>query len=71
MVSCFLDGTVSRIWKENIKQIVNFDDKPKYLDATDGLAAAVCHYFQKNISNQDEKYSNWESFLKKNPKRLG
>ena len=54
-----------------LKQIVNFDDKPKYLDATDGLAAAVCHYFQKNISNQGEKYSNWESFLKKNPKRLG
>jgi len=54
-----------------LKQIVNFDDKPKYLDATDGLAAAVCHYFQKNISNQGKKYSNWESFLKKNPKRLG
>ncbi len=53
-----------------LKQTIQFDDQPKYLDATDGLAAAVCHYFQKDISNNQKKYSNWENFLKKNPGRL-
>lgn len=40
------------------------------LDATDALAAAVCHYFQKDGQNQDSKYSGWKSFISKNPDKI-
>lgn len=48
----------------------------KYLDATDALGVAVCHYYQKNalpIDNKSKKQSktgSWESFLKSNPNRI-
>lgn len=29
-----------------LQTLLNFSEMPKYLDATDGLAAAVCHFFQ-------------------------
>jgi crossover junction endodeoxyribonuclease RuvC len=40
---------------------------PKLLDATDALAVAVCHHFQKG--NVTSKSKSWESFLKDNPER--
>ncbi|MBI9039004.1 MAG: crossover junction endodeoxyribonuclease RuvC [Bacteroidales bacterium] len=40
------------------------------LDATDALAAAVCHYFQKDNQNQGDKYSGWKSFISKNPDKI-
>ena len=43
---------------------------PKHLDATDGLAAAACHYFQRNDSDSGKSYSSWSSFLKDNPDKL-
>ena len=43
---------------------------PKHLDATDGLAAATCHYFQRNDSSSGKSYSSWSSFLKDNPDKL-
>ena len=43
---------------------------PKNLDATDGLAAAVCHFYNSNSIISGNKYSGWESFIKKNPSRL-
>ena len=49
--------------------LLNIKETPKYLDATDGLAAAVCHYFQKGKTNQEDSYSGWKSFITKNPGR--
>lgn len=40
------------------------------LDATDGLAAAVCHFFQTNNPAIEKKYSGWKDFIAKNPKRI-
>ena len=43
---------------------------PTYLDATDGLAAAVCHHFQNGkISKGKKSYSGWKSFISANPAR--
>ena len=45
---------------------------PKYLDATDGLAVALCHHFSKGIGehNKASKSGNtWGAFLKNNPDR--
>ena len=41
---------------------------PKLLDATDALAVAVCHHFQK--SEIKSKGKSWGAFLKDNPSRL-
>lgn len=42
---------------------------PKHLDATDGLAVAVCHYFQMSKPVSEGSYSGWDAFVKKNPGR--
>ncbi len=44
-------------------------DLPKELDATDGLAAALCHHFQSNSPTLGKGYSGWEAFVKQNPGR--
>ena len=31
-----------------LKTLLNFKETPEFLDATDGLAAAVCHHFQRS-----------------------
>ncbi len=55
-----------------LKQLCGFEIQPKFLDATDGLAAAVCHHFQNNITGDtvSKKVSGWGDFLSKNPTRL-
>ncbi len=40
------------------------------LDATDGLAAALCHFFQTNNPAQDKKFSGWKDFINKNQDRV-
>ena len=52
-----------------LRSIVPFKENPKYLDATDGLAVAVCHHFQGNAVKSSKSYSGWDSFLKNNPGR--
>src|SRR3990170_8587601 len=41
---------------------------PKLLDATDALAVAICHHFQKGEAKTKNK--SWEAFIKDNPSRL-
>lgn len=52
-----------------LKDTLHFSDIPKNLDATDGLAAAMCHFYQRNQSEEKKGYSSWNDFLKKNPGR--
>ena len=40
------------------------------LDATDGLAAAVCHFFQSSSPVLEKKYTNWGDFIQKNPDKV-
>lgn len=42
---------------------------PESLDATDGLAAAVCHYFQGDKATAGSRYSGWKAFVADNPGR--
>ncbi len=39
---------------------------PKNLDATDGLAAAVCHFYNEGRVEVGKSYSGWASFVKQN-----
>ena len=53
-----------------LQKLLNFNELPTYLDATDGLAVAVCHHFSKGIGEHNKSKSNkWESFLKEHPNR--
>ena len=40
------------------------------LDATDGLAAALCHFFQSNRPQSQSRYTGWKDFVQKNEKRV-
>lgn len=54
-----------------LKTLLKFDETPQFLDATDGLAAAVCHSFQGSALTGDAtSYSGWEAFAKNNANRL-
>lgn len=55
-----------------LQQILSFKESPKHMDASDALAAAVCHYFQESkvVNTSNEKVSGWKDFLSKNPERL-
>ena len=54
-----------------LESLLNFKHNDKYLDATDALGAAVCHYFQNKTAGSVAKkpYSGWDAFIKDNPKR--
>ena len=55
-----------------LQRIVAFNNDPKYLDATDALAVAVCHHFQNNVlqGNTTNKLNGWKDFLSKNADRI-
>ncbi len=53
-----------------LTNILQLKEQPKYLDATDGLAVALCHYYQDGRTKGSSNYSGWSSFLKNNPDRL-
>jgi crossover junction endodeoxyribonuclease RuvC len=51
-----------------LMQIFSIKEMPKLLDASDALAVAVCHHYQKGMVKSKSK--SWEGFLKDNPDRL-
>ncbi len=52
-----------------LKNLLSINETQKYLDATDGLAVAVCHFFQRQTNSDGENYSGWKQFIAKNPER--
>ena len=53
-----------------LKTLLNFKETPEFLDATDGVAAAVCHHFQSkpgNTTGKGKSYTGWKAFLTDNP----
>lgn len=50
--------------------LLSLKEAPQYLDATDGLAAAVCHYLQKNPGLSGGKHTSWKTFISDNPDRI-
>ena len=51
-----------------LKSLLNLKTLPKNLDSTDGLAAAVCHFYNAGKITQAKNYSGWGAFVKQNPK---
>ena len=67
-----------------LQKIIQFEELPDFLDATDATAAAVCHYFQRDMliigDNEENKtvkipkgkksFNSWSSFISNNPDKI-
>ncbi|MBY8963710.1 crossover junction endodeoxyribonuclease RuvC [Flavobacterium sp. D11R37] len=53
-----------------LQQLLNIGELPKNLDSTDGLAAAVCHFFNSGKKVSGKSYSGWDAFIKQNEGRV-
>ena len=46
------------------------EDMPHFMDATDALGAAFCHFIQRGNPVCEKKYSSWADFVNKNPGKV-
>jgi len=51
-------------------KILKFNKEAILLDATDGLAAALCHFYQSGKPALSPSVNSWKEFLRKNPGRI-
>jgi crossover junction endodeoxyribonuclease RuvC len=63
-----------QVWKM-LQRITALPDKPKYFDATDALAVAICHFYGSNSlptkkTTAAKKSSGWEKFIALNQHRV-
>lgn len=57
-------GMLQRILK------LDKDEMPKFMDATDALAAAYCHFMQLSTPVTTTHYSSWKDFATKNSTKV-
>ena len=53
-----------------LQSVLKLKTLPKNLDSTDGLAAAVCHFYNQDRVEIGKSYSGWEAFVKQNEDRV-
>ncbi|MFB9051636.1 crossover junction endodeoxyribonuclease RuvC [Formosa undariae] len=53
-----------------LQSVLKLKTLPKNLDATDGLAAAVCHFYNEGRVEVGKNYTGWDAFVKQNEKRV-
>ncbi len=53
-----------------LQTLLLIKELPKNLDSTDGLAAAVCHFYNSDKLISDKKYSSWNTYIKNNPDKI-
>ena len=53
-----------------LQSLLGLKTLPKNLDATDGLAAAVCHFYNDGKVEGEKSYTGWSSFVKQNEGRV-
>ena len=46
------------------------EDMPTFMDATDGLAAAYCHFLQMGRPALEKGYNSWKDYISKNPDKV-
>ena len=46
------------------------DNLPKFMDATDALGVAYCHYLQTGRPVHNVSYKGWKDFINKNKERI-
>lgn len=60
-----------QVWRM-LQMVLNIEEKPRYFDATDALAVALCHHYQTRsvIGNIAKPMKGWGDFVAKNPSRV-
>ena len=53
-----------------LQSLLNLKELPKNLDSTDGLAAAVCHFYNSGRVQIGKSYTGWSAFVKQNEGRI-
>jgi crossover junction endodeoxyribonuclease RuvC len=53
-----------------LKMELKITDMPEYMDATDALGAAVCHFYRTRLISAKKEAKGWEAFIKNNPDRV-
>lgn len=53
-----------------LQTLLNIEELPKLLDATDALAVALCHHFHEGRMQTRGRNEGWKSFIEENPNRL-
>ena len=55
-----------------LQRILHISEKDMcdFMDATDALGAAYCHFLQMNRPESKANYRGWKDFITKNPKRV-
>ncbi len=62
-------GAASKVQVAGIlKNILQYKNELPYYDATDAVAVALCHFYQKDVP-RGTNYNDWGDFIKKNPNR--
>ena len=54
-----------------LQSLLSLKTLPKNLDATDGLAAAVCHFYNAGRIKIGKNYTGWSAFVKQNQDKIG
>ena len=53
-----------------LQSLLKINELPKNLDSTDGLAAAVCHFYNSEKVTLGKTYTGWSAFVKQNENRI-
>ncbi len=53
-----------------LQSLLELKELPKNLDSTDGLAAAVCHFYNSGKIETGKGYTGWAAFVKQNKSRI-
>ncbi|SFS54251.1 crossover junction endodeoxyribonuclease RuvC [Lutibacter maritimus] len=53
-----------------LQNLLKIKELPTNLDATDGLAAAVCHFYNSGNVTLGKSYTGWSAFVKQNGDRV-
>lgn len=74
------NATKEQVW-QMLQHTLKFEEDPRFMDATDAVAVALCHHYQSRLPTADaatvkiklppaKKTASWESFIALNPGRV-
>ncbi len=73
------NATKEQVW-QMLQHTLKFEEDPRFMDATDAVAVALCHHYQNRIPIPKEKgptristtkkRNSWEAFIASNPEKL-
>ncbi len=73
------NATKEQVW-QMLQHMLKFEEDPRFMDATDAVAVALCHHYQSLLPMPAEKgptrisvkgrRNSWESFIQQNPGKV-